>query len=113
MTSLHVGLLPALIVAIASALTACSASATASDQVRIDLPDASSNIRNGWFLNVSIDNGTSRRVQVDTGSVGLAIGAPAIPLSAKKLSSGSITYSSSGEDALRRRVSRHDCVHGS
>jgi hypothetical protein len=82
---------------LASAVTTCIQPAVASGELRIDLPDATSNIRDGWFLTISIDNGGPRRVQVDTGSVGLAIGASAIPLSAKKLSSGSITYSSSGK----------------
>jgi hypothetical protein len=90
-------LLLALILSMISALTACSKPAATTGELRIDLPDATSNITNGWFLNISVDGGTARRVQVDTGSVGLAIGASAIPLSAKKLSSGSITYSSSGK----------------
>jgi hypothetical protein len=90
-------LLLTIAVSIASALTARISPAFASSELRIDLPDVASNIRDGWYLNISIDNGTARRVQVDTGSVGLAIGASAIPLSARKLSSGSITYSSSGK----------------
>ena len=90
-------LVAALTASVVAPALACDLPPAASTELRIDVPDSTSNIRDGWFLNVALDGGTPRRVQVDTGSVGLAIAAAAIPLSAKKLGPGSITYNSSGK----------------
>jgi hypothetical protein len=91
-------LLVAATAAFAVAFAATSTASPAGDAiVRFDLTDVDANLHTGWFLNVSVGGGPHHRVQVDTGSAGLAIAASAIPADAKRIGPGEIRYSSSGK----------------
>jgi hypothetical protein len=80
-----------------SPAAACVAPLPHGREIRIETPNAAANIRGGWFLDVAVAGGPQHRVEVDTGSVGLAIAAAAIPAGATQVGSGSIHYSSSGK----------------
>ncbi len=80
-----------------SPAAACVAPLSHGREIRLETPDAAANVRSGWFLDVAVAGGPQHRVQVDTGSVGLAIAAAAIPAGATRIGSGSIHYSSSGK----------------
>jgi hypothetical protein len=75
----------------------CTASLQSRSEIRFSFPDAASTIRDGWFLDVAVGRGAPHRVMVDTGSVGLAIAASAIPADVAPGEPASIRYSSSGK----------------
>ncbi len=84
-------------IGVAIPAAACVAPLPHGREIRIETPDAAANLRDGWFLDVAVGGGPLHRVQVDTGSVGLAIAGAAIPPGATRIQPGSISYSSSGK----------------